>query len=127
MDEQTVLDPKMEKAAYLLGTTSDSVEEIAVYAGCTAMAIMDWLADPDFNLRVTHFQTARLAEAKRMPYARKADRIESYSKEMQRLDLIISARKRYFNEKGETDETSITGGTSGVVVHKMRAIGLGDL
>lgn len=126
VDTQDV-EAKKEKAAYLLGTTSDSVDEIAIYAGTTKMSIMDWLGDPEFTLRVTHFQNAHLAEMKRLPYARKADRIKAYSDDLQRLDTVIAARQRSFTAIGETESNTTTGGVSGLVIHKIKAVGTGDM
>lgn len=122
IDEQ-----RRERVARMLGVTSDPISEIAVFSGTSEKTIMEWLGDPDFQKRVEFFQEARLTEIRRAAFARKADRLESYSKDLLRLDTVMEARKRYFEEKGETAHNTQTGGVSGLIVHKIKSVGSGDL
>jgi hypothetical protein len=118
---------RRERVARLLGTTSDPISEIAVFTGTSDKTILEWMADTDFQKRVEFFQDSRLMEIRRAAFARKADRIESYSRDLQRLQMVIDARQRSFEEEGETPTTSRTGGISGIVIHKIKSVGSGDL
>lgn len=115
-------DKQKVQAAYLLGTSTMTQKDIGDYIGISPSTISTWKKIPEFKERVDELEQEELEEVMRLPFARKSGRIRKYDELLQGMSKVIEARKEDFRG---TPEALTTGGDTGLVVRKKRALGSG--
>lgn len=115
------------EAARLYGQTAMSHAEVADSLGISEKTIARWRSWPEFRQKIADFENAKLDEAKRYPFTRRADRVIFLSDQLLSLLAVIKARKvRQFKTEYETDEYEAEGGRTGAITRTRKANGSGE-
>lgn len=115
-----ILSRKQASAAYLMGMTVKSTQEIAKLVGVTANTMRKWRMHPEFIEAVDAAQLQALDDLKYLPYARKADRIRDISTRLGELDAVMEMRAA---QADRIDPNREQGVDTGLVVRKKRVVG----
>lgn len=109
-------------AARLLATTSLTHDEIADKISVQPRTVKKWLSEPEFQEMIADANTEDMAEAKRSPLARKADRIRYYSRVLRLLEEVVTVR----SGMAKSEEDIAAGMATGLVMRRHKSIGTGE-